>query len=390
MTDAANSLTIDMEAEPRDIVSAVLHDPRIVIMNPEKRKELYAHIRKEVAETPVDMATKKGRDAIRTLAAKIARTKTTVDKAGMEMNKSARAAIDAMNKIRGELETDLQNLQDTARKPLTDWEDAEKQRQEYVNAEIEGLRVAHTGIDQMQPETLLQYIETLKTRIFDPDQFQEQAEQAELLRNAAVVRLVETHARMVKDIADKAELETLRAEAERRRVEDQEREAEAQRQRDAAAAAEAQEAQRVKDAEAEAERIKAAAATAAAEAQAEEKRKADAAIAEAKRRSDEAIAELERAHQAELKAAQDAREAEDKKRRDAEAAAAESARHEQARKDKEASDADTFARNQQHRNSIMTIVKNDLMNEAAIDEATARRIVLCIAKGKIRKTAIAF
>lgn len=379
MTDAADLMTIDIEVDPKDIISLVQHEPKIVIMNPEKRTELYAHIQREIDATPVDIATKKGRDEIRSLAAKIARTKTTVDKAGKEMNTAARAAIDSMNKIRGEIETRLQDLQDTARAPLTKWEDADKQRMIMVESAISELRNAHVIPENFKPEDIADRIEILKETIFAPEKFQEQGEQAELLRNAAVGRLVETHARMVKDIADKAELEKLRAEAERRRIEDEAREAEAQRIYNEAAARETQEAQRIKDAEAEAERVKTAAATAAENARAEEKRKADA-----------AIAELERAHQAELKAAQDAAAEQARQTKAAEDKRIEDARIEQERKDKEARAAAELARNRDHRNAIMTIVKTDLMAEAGLDEAAARRVVLSIAKRKIRRASIDF
>jgi chaperonin cofactor prefoldin len=84
---------------------------------------------KERAESIViDVTTAQGREDIRSLAYKIARSKTTIDNLGKGVKEEWEAkckAIDAERKI---IRDDLEALQESISKPLTDFDNKEKER----------------------------------------------------------------------------------------------------------------------------------------------------------------------------------------------------------------------------------------------------------------------
>lgn len=89
---------------------------------------LLDQIKAEVRAQQPDLTTDKGRKAIASLAYKVSRTKTFIDEGRQKLvaeEKKRLAAIDAEGRrIREELDA----LRDEVRKPLTDWEEAERLR----------------------------------------------------------------------------------------------------------------------------------------------------------------------------------------------------------------------------------------------------------------------
>lgn len=192
----------------------------------------------KVRAIETDISTPAGRKAVSSLAYKVARSKTALDDMGKTLVATLKAQTNAIDAERRIIRDRLDALQDEVRKPLTDWEDADKAR-------VEGHELALDGIlehPQWGPtETAadirkrLQYLEN-----YPPRDWQEFAARAAKALASEIDR-----ARGFLAAAEKREAEA--AEAERVRREQAERE---QRERDERIAREAAERAR-----AEAERL---------------------------------------------------------------------------------------------------------------------------------------
>lgn len=105
---------------------------------------LLVAIEKEARAVPVVLNTQNGRDNIASLAYKIARTKTTVDAIGKGLNQEHQKQIDLVNAARNIAWARFESLQKEIRKPLDDWEAAEKARKgehEALLVEMEKLAI---------------------------------------------------------------------------------------------------------------------------------------------------------------------------------------------------------------------------------------------------------
>jgi hypothetical protein len=267
----------------------------------------------------------------------------------------------------------LDALRDEVRKPLTDWEAAEKARAERIERDLVWLRDAAVVAVFDNTQSLMDRLGEVRAMAID-DSFGMSKGIAESARALAVANLESGIARIEKEAADRAELDKLRAEAAAR----QEREAEAARVK-AQAEADARAKQEAADRAAKAE-------TARLEAIANA---ANAARLEAEQAAETERKRVEAAHAAEIaaeraKAAQIAREAEQ--------AAAAKAEQERRAAAEAAAAADAEAlrvKNRAHRSAIMGEVKAAIMS-CGIDEATAKNVVLAIVAGQIPHTAIQF
>lgn len=276
---------------------------------------LIARIEAEVRSHVPDVTTKKGRDAIASLAYKVARSKTTLDDAGKALTEEQRRQIAVVDAARRSMRERLDALKDEARKPLDAWEAAEKDRIDALKSRMVRLRDAAPAEDT--PDAFAAMIARVEATKID-DSWQEFAAEAAQVKDATLARL-----------RDAAELSRLRAEAAARAEADRiaaEAAAEAQRKAD--------EERREADRLAQIERDKAEAAERAA-------REAEArAKAEAERQAKEA-AEREAALQRELEAAKAREEAAAQAERDR---IAEAARAEEEARAKRADDAAHRAR----------------------------------------------
>lgn len=279
-----------------------------------------AKIREEIDGFTPDVTNRKGREAIASIAYKVARSKTALDNVGKELVaelKEVPKKIDAERKRMRDL---LDGWQEEVRRPLTEWEEAEEARKAKHQAGIDqiNLRLECRDLDSAELKSNIAWLESM-TIGEDWEEFEAEAARAKdkalaALRDALVVR--------EKYEAEQAELERLRAEAAAREQKEREEriareaaeaerlaaERRAQEERDAAARREA-------EAKAAAERreleLKLAAERAEREAL-EAKQRAEQAERDAQARADAATA-AERQRQAEeqsrIKAEAEAREA---------------------------------------------------------------------------------
>lgn len=347
-----------------DIQTIVADNPVAVLIDPKTYSEFYAHIKAETEAFKPDLSSDKGRKAIGSLAYKVTRTKTAIDAAGKKLNEEARAKINAVDEQRRKIREELDALSDSVRKPLTEWEEAEKQRIEYQKAMLSHIENCGNGTIDGEPYAYAILFRELEEKItYDEATFGEFLEQALTAKRFAVEKLKAAQEAQRKADADREELERLRAaEAERQRQDDERRaaeEAKAEAERKAAAEAEQKRLETERAAKAEADKA------AASERAAEQARQA--AEAEAERKL--------AAAEAEKQALIDAHKKAEQARLDAERRAAE----EQAKRDADKA----------HRSAIMKASKEAIM-ALDIAEEDARKVVLAIVAGEVPNVTLRF
>lgn len=105
-----------------------------------KNKELIPTVEliiKEVRSIPTDPTTPKGMDEIKSLAFKVAKTKTFVDKIKKEYTEEIREFLNETNSLAKTAVEMLQSLQDEVRKPATEYEEREKKRVQDIKNKID-------------------------------------------------------------------------------------------------------------------------------------------------------------------------------------------------------------------------------------------------------------
>lgn len=374
MSQVAELFADDAEATSQSIATIVAHTPAIVLVDAGKRDDLYAHIRREVEAFKPDLTTVKGRDAIKSLAFKITRTKTAIDAAGKQLNEEARTKINVVDAARRDARETLDRLADQVRRPLTDWEEAEKAREAKIVADLASIADMANVTVFDTAATVAETIENLTALCLDPDIFRDAIDRAEGARSNALAALQSAHERLVREESDRAELAKLREEAaERERIE-AEMAAAAEAERRQAEDARIAEERRAVAERAEAERMKRAEEAAAQAARDEELRKA---------REEQGRRDAE--HQAALDAERaKAVEAERLCKAEADRIAAIEAEakrvaDEQAKREK----------NRAHRSSVMGEAKSAIIS-CGVEEPIAKAIVLAIVAGTVPHTSIQF
>lgn len=254
----------------------------------------------EFLESPPDMATRKGKDAFRSMAAKVARFKVAIEKIGKEqaaIQKEIPKKIDAERRRVKEL---LEKWQEEVRKPLTEWEEAEKARVAKHEAGIARMQEVDTG--DANASLIGAMIQDLDSTDIGPE-WEEYEAEAHRVKAASLNALRVALAAREKHEAEQAELEDLRrkqaeqeqkdreariaqeaaekARADAEQAAQAERDAAVRREAEAKAQADARE-QQLKDQAAQAERDRIAAHERAEQAERDAQAKAEAA-AEAER-----------------------------------------------------------------------------------------------------------
>jgi len=90
---------------------------------------ILAAITNEVRSFVPDTSTVSGRKDIASIAYKVAQSKVLLDKAGKGLVEDWKTQAKKVDEVRKRIRDDLDELKDEARKPLTDWEEAENARE---------------------------------------------------------------------------------------------------------------------------------------------------------------------------------------------------------------------------------------------------------------------
>lgn len=322
-------------SEIMDLVVIEKKNAMAVFTNNDQLDPLIEAIEKEARSLVPDVTTKKGRDAIASMAHKVARSKTYIDNAGKDLVAELKALPKQIDESRRVVRERLDALKDEVRQPLTEWE----AEQERIKAE-EAMLALHVEALAMNED----FDRQLAARI-------ESDHEMALLMNDAFDR----------EQADKA------AEAERQRIAHEE---EIKRMAAAAAAREVEQ-------RAQREREEAAHREAVLKAQAEQAER-DRIAAEKKAEADkQAAIEAER---------RKAQEEADRIRREAE-------QREQARLAEEKRKADEQARREadvKHRKAVGVEVVKALMANTSLTRDQAIEVLTAVKDGRIPHTGISY
>lgn len=349
------------------IANIIESNPVAVLTDAKVYSEFYAQIKAEVEAFEPDLSTATGRKAIASLAYKVARTKTAIDDAGKKLNEDARAQINAVDAQRRKIRDELDELSALARRPLTEWEEAESARKSARDAIINRVGLAVVMTYEDTSATVTERLEQARHEPITEELFGDEFQSAKDHQSRTVATLEAAVARLTLEEADRAELARLRR---------------AQEEREAQEFARAEEARLAAQAKAEEE------AAAEAARRAEAKRKADAAEAER-------IAIEREAEAASVAAAHAAREAREEAQAKIDAANAEAARLQReadARAAAEKAAADEQAKrdaDRAHRAKVMGAAKEAIVALGPGGE-TARKIVLAIVAGEIPNVTLRF
>jgi len=204
-----------------------------------------------------DVSTKKGRDAIASMAFKVAKSKTALDAVGKELVDKLKEQPKLVDAERKRMRDYLDALKDEVRKPLTDWEAKEALRVEKHKLSIEGFGVHATEMEHLSAADLQRHIEYVEGIAID-ESFEEFEAEAARAKDAALTKMRAARDTKIKHEAEQAELARLRAEAEERARKDREEQIardaaeKAKREAEAAAAREKEQAEAKAKAEREA------------------------------------------------------------------------------------------------------------------------------------------
>ena len=194
------------------------------------------NLEKSARSMVTDTSTPNGRDAVRALAAKIAKSKVALDKAGLASTEHLREVVKGTNTRRTIAKDRLTALQVEVRKPLTDWEDAEEQRKEAMQKRLAEID-KHLVDASTNSHRIKAAIAQVSAIIID-DTWAEQITQAEFLKVDALdhfAALLPVAEKREADARELDELRTLRAEQDRKDAEAAEKERLAIQERDAEA-----------------------------------------------------------------------------------------------------------------------------------------------------------
>ncbi|HHI2971631.1 TPA: hypothetical protein ACP5G9_000743 [Klebsiella pneumoniae] len=322
-------------SEIMDLVVIEKKNAMAVFTNNDQLDPLIEAIEKEARSLVPDVTTKKGRDAIASMAHKVARSKTYIDNAGKDLVAELKALPKQIDESRRVVRERLDALKDEVRRPLTEWE----AEQERIKAE-EAMLALHVEALAMNEE-------------FDR-------------QLAALIESDHEMALLMNDAFDREQAEK-KAEAERQRIAHEEeikRQAEEKAKREAA-----EQAQREIDAAAARER------------------EAILAKERAEREQREAAERAEREKQAAVEAERrKAQEEADRIRREAE-------QREQARLAEEKRKADEQARREadvKHRKAVGTEIVKALLANTSLTREQAIEVLTAVKDGRIPHTGISY
>lgn len=269
-------------SEVTDLVVIEKSSAMAVFTNNEQLDPIIEKIEKEARSLVPDVSTKKGRDAIASMAHKVARSKTYIDNAGKDLVAELKALPKQIDESRRIVRERLDALKDEVRRPLTEWE----AEQERIKVEEKAKREA----EELAKEIELAHREALLDNIeYDRDVAERKAEaerqriahEEELKRQASEQAKREAEEKAAAELAaaKKREEDAIAARAKAELLAKQTQERAEQEAKDAAAKAEAEKkaaiAAEQRKAQEEADRIKREAEAKEASRLAEEKRIAD-------------------------------------------------------------------------------------------------------------------
>ncbi len=338
-----------------------------VFRTPNGLDPFLAKIREEIDGFIPDVTTRKGREAIASIAHKVARSKTALDNVGKELVAELKEVPKLIDAERKRVRDTLDAWKDEVRKPLDEWEAAAEAKKQELVAWVGELRLDPTVIESADSEYLRLSIGAFEGIVIDGEWLGEYEPEALRLKAATLESLRAALIKREKYEAEQAELAKLRAEAEERAKKDHE--------------------ERIAREAAEKARIEAEQ-KATAEREAVAKREQEAAAA-AERRELELKLQAEKAEREKLEATQRAEQAERDSAARAKAAIEAERQRQQAAADEIIRQQNLREADKKHKAKILGAAKDAIIS-LNVSEELAKAIVLKIARGEVPNVTISF
>ncbi len=319
-----------------------------------------SQIRSEIDSFVPDARTKKGREAIASIAFKVSKAKAYLESVGKDLADAQKEIPKKIDASRKHMRDTLDAWKEEVRKPLTEWENAEESRVSRIKSAISSYQAFADDRTQRPSNVLRADLITLREQSITEVEYSEYTEAAKLVLAQAVKAVESALVEAEKRESDAAELSELRRLQAEREAKD----------RDERIAREAADKARL-DAEAHAKKLAD---------EAERKSKAEA----------YAASERERAAEAALKSAETARIAAEQRAIQAEKADKERAElYHKEKLDAEKYEAARREADKSHRASINSSAV-DAFVSGGMTEESAKKAVVLIAQRKIPAISILY
>ena len=211
-------------AENTQLVTIEKADALAVFTTPAKMEPVLAQVRARIDAFEADVSTEAGRDAIRSIAYSVARSKTYLDGVGKELVDEQKKIPNLIDAARRRIRDTLDTWKDEVRKPLTEWEVAEKERLDVIRFELGRMQAIIDDRQPLPPADLRSKWNALTEFVVEENTFGEHTAEAQSRKNAALSVLSQRIVEAEQRERDAVELAKLRAEAaERERVEQEAR-----------------------------------------------------------------------------------------------------------------------------------------------------------------------
>lgn len=325
-------------------------------------------IKAQVSSIVPDVTTAKGRKEIASLAYKVAQSKSAIDAEGKKLKEQYTVVTNKIDADRKFARDELDAERDRIRQPLTDWENAEKDRVAKHEAAIQEIKhfANNNSLITANSSMIEGAIATLNDQVIDSS-FEEYEEQAKLAK-------LETLETLRNALSEAQSLEAERAELERLRQADIERQ---QKERDEKIAREAADKARVEaEAKALADRKRA------------EQEKLEAEQREARLKLEKEQAEL-REQQLQQQAIEREKQAEIDRQKAVEAERLRIEQEVKAKADAELKEQQAREANKAHKKKICNEALQGLMN-TGVSEELGKQILQAIHKGEVPHVSIKF
>lgn len=213
---------VSAPAAPNEVGASFTVSHAVALLeHPETLDDFERTLREGAKDLPTDMQDPKARDAVRSYAHKVARTKTFVDDHGKELGEEARKRLNTINDARKVVRDRLDALKEEVRRPLTEWETAEEARKRRVTDTLEAVRAARE-LKQTDDIGIVEgRIEHWQGHEITPARYGEDLQQVSDEVQITITALNDHLEFLKKQDAERAELERLRkAEEERKAAEE--------------------------------------------------------------------------------------------------------------------------------------------------------------------------
>lgn len=178
-------------------------------------ENIKAQARNQVTNVVWDLSKKKDRDAIASLARKVASSKTAIDAAGKQLKERYTVITNKIDADRKYAREELDPVRDEIRKPLTDWEGAKKAREAEIQRKIADFDKGR--VDESSSVALIKSVISEIESIVIDDSFEDFQDVAKLRKYECLEHMQAVLVAREKYEAEQAELEAMRL-AEQQRL----------------------------------------------------------------------------------------------------------------------------------------------------------------------------